>query len=461
MVPFTEVATGWLAVVAARISAFFLVSQLNTWASQTYGARQVREKDCRESRNRYGFSPILYLMQHAGRTVVRIAGAVLAATLVASRPAPAQAGLWSRFARAAGRSAAREAVEDAAGAAPRALERALLRTAGNAASLGREELAGVILTYSKRYARDPAAMGLSKEIINIHADEVWPEVAERVTARLANSEGEWTAASIQSYVKESLRNQYVSQLKKRHPVLLGEDLPHLSIKAGADDVIEELAASELAEKYLCWRESLSVPEKGVWSLYTSGHTNEVAADQLGMGLTAYKDLKMRVVRSFEQTTGVSLPQIRGAGPGSIVAVPACLAVALQSNARQPTFHWLDFFRVVALLHALLLFRMGISLRFTRRFAQGPALWSSLGTGIRLFGRRKVAYDAGSCVRTQALSLFFVPILALRAYRISKDIADGTPALRVHLSPFARWANIFGYAFLAAEALALLWAFQVS
>ena len=294
-----------------------------------------------------------------------------------------------------------------------------------------------------------------QEIVNIHADEVWPEVAERVTNRLAKEEGEWTADRIQSYVKESLRNQYVSQLKKRHPVLLGEDLPHLSVKAGADDVIEELATSELAEKYLCWRESLPVPEKEVWSLYTGGYTNEAAAKQLGMGLTAYKDMKMRVVRSFEQSTGVTLPQIRGAGPGSIAAIPAFLAVALQPNTTKSTYSWPQALRDVALIHAFLLFRMATSFLFSKKSAQGPALWSSLGTGIRLFGRRDINHNTGSCVRTQALSLFFVPVLALRAYRIPKDIAPGAMTLRTPLSRWARRANLFGCAFLVAEALALL------
>jgi hypothetical protein len=72
----------------------------------------------------------------------------------------------------------------------------------------------------------------------------------------------------------------------------------------------------------------------------------------------------------------------------------------------------------------------------------PALLRINGCGVGLYGKRDRDADTGSHVATWCISLLFVPIFCLRAYRIAPASARSWYFLgREPLSSFAKWWNI--------------------
>jgi tetratricopeptide (TPR) repeat protein len=72
----------------------------------------------------------------------------------------------------------------------------------------------------------------------------------------------------------------------------------------------------------------------------------------------------------------------------------------------------------------------------------PGLSRIAGTGCMMLGSRGHDPASGTCVKTLFLTVFFLPVLALRAYRVADAPADGWTFLgRVPLSWFARLWNL--------------------
>src|SRR5262245_23952779 len=74
----------------------------------------------------------------------------------------------------------------------------------------------------------------------------------------------------------------------------------------------------------------------------------------------------------------------------------------------------------------------------------PSLVSLLGTGTMLVGGRERDAATGTYVKTQAVTVLFVPLVAIGAWRVF-DAPDGGWFFRekVALSPFARgWNKLF-------------------
>ena len=75
-------------------------------------------------------------------------------------------------------------------------------------------------------------------------------------------------------------------------------------------------------------------------------------------------------------------------------------------------------------------------------SSSPGLGSLNGFGLGMFGRRQVCHETGTYVKTHAISALFIPILALRAYRVADAAEGGWYFLgRVPLSTFAKAWNI--------------------
>lgn len=81
----------------------------------------------------------------------------------------------------------------------------------------------------------------------------------------------------------------------------------------------------------------------------------------------------------------------------------------------------------------------------------PALARLNGCGVGLYGKRDFDAETGTHVATWCVSLLFVPVLCLRAYRVAKSPRGWYFLGREPLSPIAKWWNIAllaGIAFIA-------------
>jgi hypothetical protein len=81
----------------------------------------------------------------------------------------------------------------------------------------------------------------------------------------------------------------------------------------------------------------------------------------------------------------------------------------------------------------------------------PTLFAVNGVGTQLYGSRDLDRATGSDVKTQCFCLLFIPVLALKSYRVVRQGAGWVLLGRVPLSRFAKSWNLF---FLCAIVLAI-------
>ena len=86
----------------------------------------------------------------------------------------------------------------------------------------------------------------------------------------------------------------------------------------------------------------------------------------------------------------------------------------------------------------------------------PTLFTVHGIGTGLYGSRDVDGPTGTFVQTQCFCVFYVPLLALAAYRLARQGTGYTLVGRVPLSRFAKtWNLLFVFSVLAAIAWGLI------
>ena len=72
----------------------------------------------------------------------------------------------------------------------------------------------------------------------------------------------------------------------------------------------------------------------------------------------------------------------------------------------------------------------------------PSLANIYGIGSTLVGRRDYDPDTGTYIKTNSLSIFFIPLVAIGAYRVADAPGGGWYCLgKVPLSNFARIASV--------------------